>query len=447
MANQPLSLTYGHLGQPVYDTENNTWIFDRKLGQSRGFREIDSWKSAILPIASSDAPSATLHSRNRDIQLAAKGLSRDNPELYPSLSNLHEGARVSAAIISTTETYDPAFGTLLSFGSFTAEEAPSRHVRRIAALPSGESGNILRLVALAQERNGWNQDRNNWLEGPSFMGGESGYWIEEGAPIQQVCFAQGEDRSGFLAVRLPSRTVIFRPCHSRDRKSAERFLHYELPSSRIHPHPIASINIERTGGIPHADVTFNVDYQRQFGVIDQLGKWQVWDIDGGHRAGSDYTLALGASGSLESDVRDLESKEALSEPHEDGWARIMWIGDVNTIVVCTRRKIETCDIRGGKTTRLHCPEIIPPHSTDWILDVKRPMETKSQFLVLTNTKLIFMGVQCKGDSSINDDMDCGSHVLLSVVHSRSPEDVSLQISVTVSDDSKLISLVRSTYLT
>lgn len=439
MANPSLTLSYGHFGQAVYDLDSSVWAFDRSTVSSAGLRQLGNWKTLISPATTVDQGSGSSSQRNtRDTQLAAKTLSLSNPDLFPSLSSLPEQARISAAIVSTTETYNPAIGSLLTFGSFTAD-GRWRHVQRVAALPHGESGSMIRLVALVKEKTGWEFDKNTWLQGYSLAGGESGYWVEDGAPVLELCFAQGEDRRSFLAARYPSRTVLFRPFHTGNRKPTMRPQHYELPPSRIDANAIAHIDMQETGGAAHAHVTFNPEYQRQMGLIDRLGNWSVWDIDGGYKEGSKYKLTLTTVGTITPIEHASNMEEGTSEPLEDGWARMLWVGNVNTIFVCTRRQAAIYDIRGEKPKRLHCASLTSPRSADWILDVHRPPERNTQFLIITSTHILLMGVQCISDIPNNDTEDCGAHILLSVVHSRGLEDITLQCSITVVNEGKTTS--------
>jgi RNA polymerase I-specific transcription initiation factor RRN6 len=258
---------------------------------------------------------------------------------------------------------------------------------------------------------------------------EKGFWVEDAVPIQQICFAQGDNRASFLAVRLPMKTRIFRPVYHDRRKSAVRSPLYELPSSRIDPHPILSISPDQTGGAPHADVTFNPDYQRQFGIVDQKGNWSIWDIDGGSRRVSKYTASCTILGPLRGSQDGIENTEPMTQ--EDGWARILWVGDVNTVVVCNRRELKVFDISGNQFTALKSPELMAEHAADWILDVKKHPLYAHRFFVLTSTHLFLAVVTCKKDVLGNSDMEPGARILLSWTHFRGLEDITLQLCTPV----------------
>jgi RNA polymerase I-specific transcription initiation factor RRN6 len=440
----PNDLNYGHFGQAVYDTETSTWSFGRVPGQ-RELQHLPTWEANGLPVEQPETAPLDHTCKVRDIRQASKALGRSHPDIVPAIGLLPELAVASTAVTCTASTYDPAVGQLLSFGSITLGKTHQDYPRRVAALPTGEGGGILKVVILSRERHGWVPNRTLWLEESCIHEGESGYWAADAAPILQVCFAQSNSRSAFLAVRSHTKTVLFRPCHYAERKPAVRSRFYELPASRVDPYPVASISFERTGGTPHADVTFNPDYQRQIGIIDQKGNWTIWDIEGGYKGVSKkHTLTCIVTGSMVSQI-EADSKELDSR--EDGWARILWVGDVNTVVVCTRRQLEVYGVKAGKPELLQCPDLIPRHSADWVLDIKRHPKNRHQFCVLTSTRLFLMAVTTQSDD-FGTSTVAGAAIALSWVHFRGMDDITLQMSLLgTADRGKASCVVYSGMLT
>ncbi|KAF2277351.1 uncharacterized protein EI97DRAFT_457376 [Westerdykella ornata] len=442
MANTgPAALNYGHYGQATYSSEHGTWIFDRQPEHRGIIRQLGSWKKLQQPCgdpgSSHDNTSGcTFNSRN--VRQAARAIGRENPDLVPSIDILPELALLSAAVTSSLETFDPAVGDSHSFGSVVTE-GRFKHTKRVIAVVAGENGNLLRLTSLEKERQGWEQDRSIWLELPSISEGESGYWSGDATPIQQVCFAHGDDRSAFLAVRFNSKTVVFRPMIRESPKPANRSRFYELPPSRVDSNPILTISLRQTGGEPHADISFNPGYQRQLGMVDRKGRWSVWDIEGGHRYGTPYTLKTITRGLLSNREDDSEDEEA--GVREDGWARILWVGDVNTIIVCNRRRLELYGVTGGETVRLQCPQPIAVRSDDWILDVRNHATNAHQFFLLTSTHLLLMAVTCQGEVVGRSDLVPGANIVLSWTHFRGLDDITLRLSVpALSEDESTVLL-------
>lgn len=417
-------LNYGHPGVAAYDVENREWTFARQQATKK-LIQIGSWSNSFpasthVLSASIQSPTPQISTNTTGAQKALQRLVHDYPQLAPASALVPKLALVSAAILSTTSVYDPLVGNLFSLGSIPFGEKRD-NPRRVAALPAGEAGNILRLALLIKERHGWGFDKSIWLEGPSLTDGESGYWNEEAAPIQQVCFSQSEDKSSFLAVRLPTKTVFFRPLYHQRRQSANQSRYYDLPSSIIDAHPILSIGVEQSGGAPHADVTFNPDFQLQCGIVDQQNTWSVWDIDYA-RKGSTYSMSCFVQGSI-------APPEDLPQAGEDGWARILWVGDVNTLLVCNRRQLSIVSIKGASYSYLPTPAVFAQHSSEWILDVKGHPRHRNRFFVLTSARLFLMAVTTSSEALDATAGEAGAVVLVSWRHYRGSEDFTLQLSV------------------
>lgn len=137
----------------------------------------------------------------------------------------------------------------------------------------------------------------------------------------------------YLAVRTSAGTTIFRQTR----------LQTPLPGmqNRYWPNRMLSIDENTDGGGPaHADVDFNPWYDRQFGIVDEAGKWRVWDIEGVQKKfGMPRTVREVAVGSVANG----------DEPAAPGnWGRICWGADLNTIMVARRRRAGAFDLRVGE---------------------------------------------------------------------------------------------------
>ncbi|KAL6710212.1 hypothetical protein ACN47E_009158 [Coniothyrium glycines] len=423
-------LNYGHPGTAVYDIDSKEWSFVRqhttkKLVRLRIWKVTEEVQPHALPASTECLHLPTLRNAT-SVQRHLKHIIRKHPQLAPNPELLSEPVAVSAAIQNTTSIYDPLVGCRLSFGFVTLEDR-YQHPYRIAALPAGESGNILKLVVLTRERLNWGFDKNVRVDGPSLKDAECGYWNEEAVAIQQICFAQTEDPRSLLAIRLPSKLYFFRPLYHRSHQAAQQSPYYHLPPSLINACPLFHLTVENLGGNSLADVTFNPDYQLQFAVVDQNSTWSVWDIDhprtkGNHKASCTLRGAI-----TESDDLDITS--------EDGWARILWIGDINTVVVCNRRHLSIIDMKGGTLTYLPSPSLFSERSADWILDIKRHPRYKGHLFVLTSVHLVLVAVTTSSEALKFSTGEAGVHTLAAWRHYRGTEDITLQFSVqTISDD-------------
>jgi RNA polymerase I-specific transcription initiation factor RRN6 len=183
---------------------------------------------------------------------------------------------------------------------------------------------------------------------------------------------------------------------------------------------------EESGGAPHVDVTFNPDFQLQFAVVDQNHVWSVWDIDH-KRKSTEYKLSLLIQGT----ITPPDDEETVGE---DSWARILWVGDVNTIMVCNRRQLSIIAIEGTSFAYLPCPALISPRSSDWIIDVKRHPILRGCFFVLTSTELYLMAVTTPSEAVDSTVGAVGARVLLSWRHYRGAEDFTLSVSLSMLND-------------
>jgi RNA polymerase I-specific transcription initiation factor RRN6 len=426
-------LNYGHPGAAAYDLESRDWSFARQyttrtLKQVRTLNGIHPATTLATPTSVALAPSHA-SANNTSVHKEVRSRIRDNPQCAPAAGFLPKLSLVSSAILSTASTYDPLIGSLVSFGSVTLEDK-YEDPRRIAALATGEGGNILRLAFLNQERLSWRMDRSVWVDGLTLKDAHCGYWNEEAAPIQQLCFAQSEDRSSLLAVRLPTRTVFFRPVYHRRAEAPGHSPFYNLPASTIDAHPILSIDSDDTGGFSHTDVTFNPDFQLQFALVDQSQTWSVWSIEQ-RRQIENYSASCLVRGSIgPSEESDMDG--------EDGWSRILWVAGIHTLLVCNRRHLSIISIRGESATYLACPSMFSGRSADWILDVKRHPKHRGRVFVLTSTCLVLLAVPTSSDHFSTSTAEPGATIIASWRHYRGAGDFTLQMSVQMaSDDGKL----------
>jgi RNA polymerase I-specific transcription initiation factor RRN6 len=299
---------------------------------------------------------------------------------------------------------------------------------RIAALPKGETGNILQLSILDIERHGWAMNPKSWVEGRTLKDAESGFWSDEAAPIQQVHFAHSDDNRPFLAVRLPARTVLFHPEYHRHPHAVAASPLTRIPGSTIQPHPILSIHQNDTGGFAHVDVAFNPDFQLQFALVDQSQTWSVWDIEHRPILGT-YSVSCVIRGQID----EREDENAIDE---DGWARILWVANTTTLLVCNRRHLSIVSIKGGSLSYLPSPKLFSERSADWILDVKQHPRDRTRVLILTSTRLALLSVTAPSEL-VPSAGETGAVVLTSWRHYRGAEDFTLHMSVQMlSDDGK-----------
>lgn len=373
-----------------------------------------------------------------DIRLVVHG----NPELDPAEDLLCPLIQESEAVISMMERYDPAVGDVFTFGTAVASHGQSRHNKtRLMAIPGGECGEALRLIRLDTETYGWPEHDSRLLV-PSPTD-EVGWWVGKGAPIQHICSPEmllQADKGSFLAVRLPGTLLIFRP-HYRATPVPPAGMHpgCTIPPSRVDANLVLEISPRDWQAKQHADVAFNPWNQYGLAIVDQAGDWAIFELPKEHRGSQMYKPKLLHRGSLEGfpEISKVTGQTTALQP--DGWARILWLGDKNTLLLCTRRTLQLLSI--SQKTNLAVPTFFPKNQ--WILDVRRCPTTPTWVFVLTLSQVLWLEILPEIDRG-GDTAAKASRVLLSTHHFRDPGDVSLQMNIENESDGIFIPAIIGT---
>jgi len=446
-------LAFGHLGQASYDTEERQWVFSRNDAESKltparlnidthssleqEIREIQPFKECIPPSIRGAPQDEEIPSVIAKSQM--KWLLKAHPETFP-------GNEIAASLVTSTQ--EPDFssdtGPLLVVGkAVDSNRLSGQFTPRIAAMPCGESGTILRLTRLRTQKHAW--DRQN---GPNLSllepdRWDQGYWMGSGGTIRQIAYAEdGNGSSTWFAVRQSSMTTIFRPCFGRAQPTHVPIkLSRMYPSSRLNANPVAALSLPNSGLKDFMDFSFNPWYPRQFAVVDSLGSWSLWDIEGKKNRHSLQKLTAGKSGNVH-DGRQPDSTSKHSSPdYIDGWHRILWVCDIGTLVVASRRRIAVFDIK-AKPTLLGSIDLSTASSPDWILDIKRSPDIPSHLFVLTATRIFWIAITPAGDGN---GIRSGAKILLSWRHKRDPNDKSMRLAVIEDEIGKSLSILLDVF--
>ena len=338
---------------------------------------------------------------------------------------------------SSSENLSLHEGQLLSVGgAVDVEHQPGYRTIPIMAVPHGEAGHVLRLIKTSSASYRWRKNGSVTLSMMDPASTEEGHWIGTGGTIHQIVFADdGNPTSTWLAVRQAFVTTIFRPLYQTMTVPAITPMGHETmySPSRLAANPVAKLTSEHTGSVYHVDVSFNPYYSRQFAVVDDVGAWSIWNIEGRTRNRNTLELIAGQSGRLlDGYVQDPALKQ---HNNMDGWHRILWVSNVSTLVICNRRHISVFDVQ-STPTRLQGHELLPVNSTDWILDVKRSTAHLEQLAILTSSRIFWVEVLAAGEENQEDqERNVGVRVLLSYRHFRDPNDETLKLAILKSDES------------
>ena len=369
----------------------------------------------------------------------SRWLLKNRPETFPANTITSVLAKAHDAV----RTEHCRSGSLLTVGRAVDADRISRSRRpRILCKPCGGAGHVLQLIKPDIERRGWGRYSAAKLMLLELEPSERGYWAGTGGAIRQIESADDENESGaWLAVRQDTIITIFRPLYGR-------LHHFASPttgfcpidsSSRLNPNPVATLATERITTEDYMDVSFNPWYARQFAVVDARGYWSIWDLERQNGKGSPEKLIPGKKGNL----NDGHDQDLVSRPpidHADGWYRILWACNINTIVVCNRLEIAVIDITSA-FVRLQSIEILTGNSTEWMIDLKRSSEHLNYLFILTTCRIFWVEVFPPGEDGEDQIASSGIKVKLSYRHFRDPNDETLRLTL-VNDDPGMDSSTR-----
>lgn len=415
---RPLDLNYGHLGEPVYDSEHKIWHFGRVPQLTQQFRRVGKPTIAHGPsLINNEAHYQSAAERLRNV----KDLTQEHPELLPSSYLLAALAQSSETINELTSAHDPTVSDLLACGR-AIDVGLSHHSNTIPiiAIAGGEGGELVRLISLTQEHLGWTESKNVYLRNLSCKKGEEAQWLGNGSPIKQLVFAESGGRpTCWLAARYHGAISILRPQLKRNFDTWNTKQTGVL-SSRLDPGHIITFSAQSSQRSQFADVAFNPWYQQQIATIDQEGCWTVRNFE---RLISQKALwkikEVCSGGIFDGHATDVELPTGL----EDGWGAVLWAGDVNRLVVARRNALAVYDLKDGPS-RVSMPDLSSGGQTHQILDIRRSYSATSKVYIVTSLSLHLLRIPTSGDAS-------GSNVqlLLSWRHFRDSGDISLRLNL------------------
>ncbi|OKL60594.1 hypothetical protein UA08_04358 [Talaromyces atroroseus] len=375
------------------------WHFARRLRPSHGI-SYTGMTNRLIPPSFSDSPVVKKNNKQE------RELLKEYRELLGLTSSFAREEERSRFISQATSYFDPRISSLFEFGNARLSETVRWKVRLrivpIAALATGENGNVLSFCAIDDEPiYGRYEDGSNFRV-PTISTSNTVDWVCGEAPIKQIRFAESFEESECLfAVRLQSRTSIFRPIYYQEPlvinppQTAEG-THSKAQLAHIDPNLMTEIDVSQTGGYTHVDVAFNPWYQKQFAVIDDRGNWSVWLLHNfvKHREG--VTPERQHSGSLPSS--DITHHDDTAQIPHDGWGIIQWTGNMYTFIACSRR-IAMLYVLEDATPVPYDIKMNWQSSTEWILDVKTSLRKPSHVFILTTLRILCFDISSRDHES------------------------------------------------
>jgi RNA polymerase I-specific transcription initiation factor RRN6 len=348
-------------------------------------------------------------------------LLQTHPEASLMIESLGEDENVSNAISSAAAHYDPALLDRMALGYATnSDNLKNSSMIPIIAIADGVCGNKVRLILNQYSELGLSEKSGATLQVPQILGDES-FWQGGGAPIQNIktCHAIND---AWMAVQVANSTTVFRPLYNKlpmtIPRSCGNMTRDKQAPSRLDPNPVAIITTAQTGGISHADISFNPWYPQQISIIDRKMNWTVWEMEGT----SSFKAVRGPSGNSFS--YDHRETDGFGIDAVDGWGSACWTA-VDKLAVCSRRRFSLYHI-GDQVEGL--PGLGPDFllESEWILGIQNNPADLSEIFLLTSLRIVWL--------RIGQVTTTQADTLLSWRHFRSTNDVSLALHVINADD-------------
>lgn len=400
------------------------WILTQYFSEQH-IRQILPFKKCLPP----SIQKALKHEEQASIiaKSQLKWLLKSHPETYPG-----NGITSALAKAAPASGFSPESGTLMTIVKVVDSDRLSGHfLPPIAAIPHGEAGHVLHLMRLRPTKYTWKRHDTPTVSLLEPDHADQGYWMGTGGTIRQIAYSQEENGSStWLAVRQSSVTTILRPCFGPIQPAqvpASSGKNY--PPSRLSANPVANLTTEKSNSASHMDVSFNPWYSRQLAVVDTLGAWSIWDIEGNHSRQSSQKLVPGKTGNIHVGYIPNPLSRQLESNSIDGWHRILWVCDISTLVVANRRHVAVFNLKAAPT-RLHSIDFSASSSSDWVLDIRRSISNPNHLFVLTTARIFWVDVVPAGDNTATQS---GARILLSYRHFRDANDETMRL-LTLEDD-------------
>ncbi|CZT17093.1 uncharacterized protein RCC_02925 [Ramularia collo-cygni] len=402
-------LPYGHFGRGIYSSEDHAWHFERTLTvpsttQLLGESKVLSQPSNVPLDAHRGGPPSKRHREQ------IKSIAGVDPRFQPASGIIAPLLRVSEAVQDAVHCYDPLRGCLIASGDIQSFSR-NRSVP-VVAYVTGGSGCDLSISQVQKQKRGWDDNRRSWLEVPTLQG-EQANWSSHGGPIHQVRFASNaRSGPGLLAARQLTRTTIIRAVQVK--RPSE-----EVHGASIIPASLFNVSMEQTGGNSHIDVSFNPWFSQQVALIDVAGMWTVLEFSTRNMAHVSRTW---------SSMAQKSAGERRSSIH-DGWARIAWVLNTESLAVCTRQSLTLFNIVNDSPTLIEEVELGLYGPVPWILDFLVFPNREDHFCVLTSTHVLVYKV---ADSTTLKKITASMR--FRIRHYKNPEDLSLRLTTWKEDE-------------
>jgi hypothetical protein len=422
-------LIYGDLGKADYDSHEKRWEFSRRPGKAYVLR----WLGKPLKVL--DGSPVTIPEKSHyDERVKSNNHILQVHSTFGGLHSLYEADRIfSEALAKTLSFYDPSVGDVLGSGQvkagFHSDLIP------VYACPGGQSGWSLRVAETYLEESRLSHGVDGYdeiIRVPTFTG-DVRLWAGTTSPVRQVCFSDlrlNSSEGQLLGVRFSNSTVIFEVKHCRSRLQSDGYGQSNISSlSNLDLQKILEIPFKDKFDGEHADLSFNTWNRRQIAVVNRVGEWAISEFTPrSHPAQLLYPIRPKYEGIIQlsptEDSRIMNQNNNTS--NKDGWVRVRWILNANTLVLCNRTLLQLVDIRSKFTVHVNLSRRKDPQ---WHLDIRICDSWSDQCFLLTTSFIYWIKIIPASEAIREGETSLSYNVLLAIQHFRDPWDITMQMKV------------------
>lgn len=391
-------LHYGSLGEIHYSADEGTWSAPRRPFSASSLTPFE----LIFRRNGTDLDKMHWSSVSAIPENHADGIDEvgeDFPEIEPGLSLLHElnrsRDRRSFFFGATNKALQRSYG-LLSIGNTSGFSGLTKNLYPIIAFPSGENRSELRLEELELRRRGWSQPATDSpdavFDSQEPVYSSASIWECPTGRIYQVKFCEArDDRSTFLSVRSATAIDIFNPNLVSDLRSSQAG--GRSRAHAIEPGHLMQLQQGDVSDQPCSDIDFNPSYQRQFVVVDILGRFKIFEISERKHLGGSHKARATSRGRMDyEETLDDEMPRGKPGPVSTHPHLVFWI-NTRTFVVVGKTMLSAFD--STNTTVALTTLDITGLFRDVIVDTKPSPFGDNELFVLTSVHLVMVQLEVK----------------------------------------------------
>lgn len=408
MVDRPIDLSYGHLGEPFYDRNNQEWRFQRIPGIKSRLR-VTGKPTNIVPAAIRHLD----HNRTaKERKIQINKLTQLYADLAPAVNIIAYSSKEPEAAFDSRASHLQSALDLLVFGEIPGQNGGKQV--RIAASVSGENGNAVRLISLQEDNSRTSDEGRLHANLQSSRAASQPVWVGGENPIQQLTVSTPEDHESiFLAVRTHTEVSILRI-----------FLRIRPTDQPLKIEQLAKVPFDSKDMVRPLAVAFNPDDHLQFCILSEKGRWSSWELKPSPLNSLSWIITTVSSGSLFTDRNGLLNEDM---PQADQtWGSCLWTQHPKALVLASRHNLHIVQPESNFEPNDLSKKILRD-GQDMVVEMKLTLGDVGHFVVVTTSCIMVLEIDEHAISSEN--AESAVSILASWRHFRDIVDLTLRLEL------------------